>query len=200
MKVILLKEVQGRGGEGDVIVVKDGFANNYLLPQGYALKATKGNLAQLEQRKAHIAEREVKRVAEAEETKKKIDGIKFKIDVQIGEEGQLFGAVTSQMVADGIKANCGVEIDKRRVEMRKAIKAVGLYRVDVSIYRNIKASIEVVVGAESMDEFLGNDKKKDKKADEKKPEKQEVAAEESVEEDTAEPEAESKEQAEEASE
>lgn len=169
MKVILLKEVQGRGGEGDIINVKDGFANNFLLPQGYAVKATKGNIKQLEQRKSNIAQREVKRIEEAEAIQQKINGAKFKVDVQIGDEGQLFGSVTSQMIADGIKKNCDVDIDKRRVEIRKAIRSVGAYSVDVSVYRNIKASVTVVVGAESLDEYFGvNTKKPEKESNEKK--------------------------------
>ena len=154
MKVILLKEVKGRGGEGDVIDVKDGFANNYLLKEGYAVKATKGALNQLEERRENIAKREEVRLADANELKQKIDHLKFKVDVQIGDEGQLFGAVTSQMIADGIKKNASVEIDKRRIDIRKAIRTVGLHKAEVTIYRDIKAEIEVVVGDEDAEKFL----------------------------------------------
>ena len=94
MKVILLKELKGKGGEGDVIDVAPGFANNYLLTQGYAILATKGNLKQLEQRKHNIAKREEKRIADAEALKAQLEGIKVKVDAQVGEEGQLFGSVT----------------------------------------------------------------------------------------------------------
>ena len=180
MKVILLKEVKGRGGEGDVIDVKDGFANNYLLKEGYAVKATKGALNQLEERRANIEKREEVRLAEAKELQEKINNLKFKADVQIGDEGQLFGAVTTQMIADGIKKNAGVEIDKRRIDIRKAIRTVGLHKAEVTIYRDIKAEINVVVGDEDAEKFLEALKaKKDKKsagkgakkADKKKEEK-----------------------------
>ena len=186
MKVILLKEVKGRGGEGDVIDVKDGFANNYLLKEGYAVKATKGALNQLEERRANIEKREEVRLAEANELKTKIDHLKFKADVQIGDEGQLFGAVTTQMIADGIKKNAGVEIDKRRIDIRKAIRTVGLHKAEVTIYRDIKAEIEVVVGDEDAEKFLealkakkekkgaGKGKKAPKAKDEKKDDKKEV--------------------------
>lgn len=176
MKVILLKEVKGRGGEGDVIEVKDGFANNYLLKEGYALKATKGNLNQLEQRRKNIEKREETRIAEANELKAKLDGLKFTADVQIGEEGQLFGAVTSQMIADGIKKNADVEIDKRRIDIRKAIKTVGLHTAEVSIYRDIKSEIQVVVGGEDPEKFLESLKNKNNKSN-KKPAKDEKPAE-----------------------
>lgn len=154
MKVILLQEVKGRGGEGDVIEVKDGFANNYLIKEGMAVKATKGALKQLEERRANIEKREEVRLAEANELKEKINNLKFKVDVQIGDEGQLFGAVTSQMIADGIKKNADVEIDKRRIDIRKAIKTVGLHKAEVVIYRDIKANIEVIVGDEDAEKFM----------------------------------------------
>ena len=175
MKVILLKEVKGRGGEGDVIEVKDGFANNYLLKEGYALKATKGNLAQLEQRRENIAKREEVRLNEANELKAKLDGLKFKVDIQIGDEGQLFGSVTAQMIADGIKKNADVEIDRRRIDLRKAIRTVGLHKAEVVIYRDIKADISVIVGDEDAEKFMeslknkknGGKKKEAKKSDNK---------------------------------
>ncbi|MBR3689790.1 MAG: 50S ribosomal protein L9 [Eggerthellaceae bacterium] len=147
MKVILLKELKGKGGEGDVIDVAPGFANNYLLTQGYAVKATKGNLKQLEQRKNNIAKREENRLAEAAALQAKLNETTVKIIAQVGDEGQLFGSVTSTMVADAIEA-LGIEIDKRRVELGKPIKLAGEHDVVVSIYRDIKATVKVVVCAE----------------------------------------------------
>lgn len=148
MKVILLKELKGKGGEGDVIDVARGFANNYLLTQGYAIPATKGNLKQLEQRKHNIAKREETRIANAEALKAKLDDLKVVVDAQVGEEGQLFGSVTSTIVADAIQAAVDAEIDKRRVELGKPIKVAGVHPVTVSIYRDIKATVQVVVGRE----------------------------------------------------
>lgn len=148
MKVILLKELKGKGGEGDVIDVARGYANNYLLTQGYAVLATKGNLKQLEQRKNNIAKREEARIANAEALKAKLDELKVVVDAQVGEEGQLFGSVTSTMVADAIQAAVDTEIDKRRVELGKPIKVAGVHPVTVSLYRDIKATVQVVVGRE----------------------------------------------------
>ena len=151
MKVILLKELKGKGGEGDVIEVARGFANNYLLTQGYAVLATKGNLKQLEQRKHNIAKREETRIANAEALKAKLDDLKVTVDAQVGEEGQLFGSVTSVMVADAIQAAVDAEIDKRRVELGKPIKVAGVHPVTVSLYRDIKATVQVVVGREDVE-------------------------------------------------
>lgn len=146
MKVILLKELKGKGGEGDVIDVAPGFANNYLLTQGYAILATKGNLKQLDQRKHNIAKREEKRIADAEALKSQLEGIKVKVDVQVGEEGQLFGSVTTTMIADAIKAATDVEVDKRRIELNRPIKTAGIHDVTISLYREIKTVVKLQVG------------------------------------------------------
>lgn len=146
MKVILLQELKGKGGEGDVVDVAPGFANNYLLPQKVAILATKGNLKQLEQRKHNIAKREEKRIADAEALKSQLEGIKVKVDVQVGEEGQLFGSVTTTMIADAIKAATDVEIDKRRIELNRPIKTAGIHDVTISLYREIKTVVKLQVG------------------------------------------------------
>lgn len=148
MKVILLKELKGRGGEGDVIDVARGFANNYLLRQGYAVLATKGNLKQLEARKANIAKREEVRIAKAEELKAKLDSAKVIVDAQVGEEGQLFGSVTNAIIAEAIEQQLGDEIDKRRIELSAPIKTAGTHKVSVGLYREIKAELSVLVGGE----------------------------------------------------
>lgn len=87
MKVILLSELKGKGGEGDVIDVADGFANNYLFPQGIAVAATKGNLKQLEQRKHNIATREESRIAEANKNKEILENASVKVEARVGEGG-----------------------------------------------------------------------------------------------------------------
>ena len=148
MKVILLKELKGHGGEGDVIEVAAGFANNYLLTQGYAVKATKGNLKQLEQRKANIAKREETRMADAVALQEKLNAMVVKVAAQVGEENQLFGSVGAAQVAEALAA-AGVEIDKRRIELGKPIKVAGTHEVAISIYREIKATVKVLVGAEA---------------------------------------------------
>ncbi len=145
MQVILLKEVRGRGGEGDVIDVSRGFANNYLLRQGYAVKATPGNLKQLDERRKNIEKREEVRIADANALVEKMDNATVRVEVQLGEEGQLFGSVTAPMIAEAIKDQLGIEVDRRRIELGKPIKATGSYPVPVNIYRTIKATLNVVV-------------------------------------------------------
>ncbi len=154
MQVILLKELPGKGGEGDVIDVARGFANNYLLTQGFAVKATKGNLKQLEERKKNIAKREETRIADANALAEKLNAATVRVEAQVGEEGILFGSVTAPLVADAIENELGIEIDRRRVELGKPIKMVGTYQVPVSLYRDIKGTVTVIVGGDEAEETI----------------------------------------------
>ena len=148
MKVILLTEVKNKGGEGDVVDVAPGFANNYLLPQGMAVLATKGNLKQLEQRKHNIATREAARIEEAQALKAALDDLSVKVEARVGEEGVLFGSITAAMIADALKEAEDIEIDRKRIDLKNPIKTAGKHEVVVSIYRDIKSNLTVVVGNE----------------------------------------------------
>ena len=147
MNVILLTELRGKGGEGDVIDVAQGYAENYLFRKGIAQPATKGNLKQLEERRHNIQKREIRRVEDAEAVRDILEGKLVSIeDVRVGEEGQLYGSVTSTMIADAIASQLKVTIDRRRVELKAPIKQAGLHVVDVNLYRDITASLNVQVG------------------------------------------------------
>lgn len=146
MKVILLTELKGKGGEGDVVEVARGFFNNYLGPQKMAILATKGNLKQLEQRRGNIAKREEKRIEDANALKASLEGKTVQVIAKVGEEGVLFGSVTANMIADAIAAELGIEIDRKRLEIHKAIKVAGEHTVTLSIFREIKAEINLLVG------------------------------------------------------
>ena len=145
MKVILLSELKGKGGEGDIVEVADGYANNYLFPQKIAVAATKGNLKQLEQRKHNIATREAARIEEAQALKADLS---VKVEARVGEEGVLFGSITAAMIADALKEAEDIEIDRKRIDLKNPIKTAGKHEVVVSIYRDIKSSLTVVVGNE----------------------------------------------------
>lgn len=148
MKVILLSELKGKGGEGDIVEVADGYANNYLFPQKTAVAATKGNLKQLEQRKHNIATREAARIEEAQALKAALDDLSVKVEARVGEEGVLFGSITAAMIADALKEAEDIEIDRKRIDLKNPIKTAGKHEVVVSIYRDIKSNLTVVVGNE----------------------------------------------------
>lgn len=153
--------------------VAPGFANNYLMPQGIAILATKGNLKQLEMRKKNIAKREEARLADAAKLQAALDGASVKVDAKVGEEGQLFGSVTAAQIAEAIKESLGVEIDRRRIEAGKAIKTAGQHEVVISIYRDIKATVTLLVGIDEVEA--------EEEAEEAAPEAEEVATEEAAE-------------------
>ncbi|MCI7730190.1 50S ribosomal protein L9 [Enorma burkinafasonensis] len=146
MKVVLLGEIKGKGGEGDIVDVAQGYAENYLFPKKLAVAATKGNLKQLEERRNNIAKREAVRIADANKLKETLEGKQVTVDVKVGEEGILFGSVTAAMIADAIKDQLGVEIDRKRVELGKPIKVAGTHEVAISLYREIRANVVVLVG------------------------------------------------------
>ncbi|MBR3224160.1 MAG: 50S ribosomal protein L9 [Atopobiaceae bacterium] len=148
MKVILLGELRGKGGEGDVVDVAQGFAENYLYPNRMALPATKGNLKQLEERRHNIAKREEKRLADAAALKETLEGKSIKVEARIGEEGQLFGSVTAANIADAIKDQLDVEIDRKRIGRSQAIKMAGRHEVEINLYRDINATVAVLVGVD----------------------------------------------------
>lgn len=181
MKVVLLDEVRGKGGEGDVVDVAQGYAENYLIPNKLAVPATKGNLKQLDERRNNIAKREAVRLKDAETLKEALDGKSVTVDVKVGEEGVLFGSVTSAMIADAIKAQLNVEVDRKRVELGKPIKLAGVHEVELALYRDIRATVNVLVGvdaleAEALDE--GNEEAEGDNADaaESAPEAEETEA------------------------
>ncbi len=145
-----MQELKGKGGEGDVVDVAQGFADNYLLPQAIAVKATKGNLKQLEMRMHNIQKREVTRLETADDVQKALEGKGVTVIAKVGEDGQLFGSITPTIIAEAVKDQLGIEIDRKKVDLKKPIKQAGDHTVSISIYREIKADLSVSVKSEEM--------------------------------------------------
>ena len=148
MKVILLQELKGRGGEGDVIEVAQGFAVNYLLPRKIAIQATKGNLKQLESRSHNIKAREENRLGEAQSVFDKLNGKTIKVEAKVGDEGRLFGSITTHHIEAALLEQLGVEVDRRKIETHGHIKDAGPHVIEVTLYREAKAELTVNVVAE----------------------------------------------------
>jgi large subunit ribosomal protein L9 len=145
MKVILTQELKGKGGEGDVVDVARGYAVNYLLPRKLAIEATPGNLKQLDARKGNILKREESRLGEARTLAERLEGGRVTIEAKAGEEGRLFGSVTSPMIVDAIATQLDAEVDRRKVDAHGHIKELGEHVVTVQVYRDIKTEVTVVV-------------------------------------------------------
>ncbi|MCG3111227.1 MAG: 50S ribosomal protein L9 [Candidatus Manganitrophus sp. SA1] len=144
MKVILREDVDKLGRMGDLVNVADGYARNFLLPRNMAALATTKNIKSLEHEKRVIADRVKKEKMAAEEEAKKISAVSVSIPVQVGEEGKLFGSVTSKDIADAIAAQ-GFEIDKRRIQLEKPIKEIGTFMVPVKVHHDVTAQVKVEV-------------------------------------------------------
>lgn len=144
MKIILRKDHDKLGSIGDVIVVKDGYARNYLIPQDYAYAATKGNMHTLEEEKKQALNRTSKEQKVAEKLAAELGKVSVTLQMKVGEDEKLFGSVTSQMVGDALKEK-GFEIDKRHIEIDDPIKALGIYDVNVKLHPTISAKVKVWV-------------------------------------------------------
>ncbi|MEU2505929.1 50S ribosomal protein L9 [Streptomyces sp. NPDC007863] len=147
MKIILTQEVSGLGTAGDVVEVKDGYARNYLVPRGFAIRWTKGgekDVAQIRRaRKIH----EIATIEQANEIKAKLEGTKVRLAVRSGDAGRLFGSVTPADVATAIKSAGGPEVDKRRVELGSPIKTLGSHQVLVRLHPEVAAKLGIEVVA-----------------------------------------------------
>ena len=144
MKVILIDEIRGLGSRGDVVNVKEGYARNYLLPKNLAREATPGNLKSIEQERkkwALLAQKEKEVAAQAAEL---VKGTKVVVQKRVGENGQLFGSVTSNEIADALNAK-GLKVDKRRIELAHPIKSLGTHDVEVRLHHDVSAQIQVEV-------------------------------------------------------
>ncbi|MEO2153700.1 MAG: 50S ribosomal protein L9 [Aquificae bacterium] len=145
MKVVLIKDVPGYGTYGDVINVKDGFANNYLIPRGLALPATEGNIKHVQdvlKQKQRKLEREK---AKAKEIAEKINNLVIEIARPVGVTGKLYGAITVSEIAEKIKELTGVEVDKRKIMLKSPIKNVGRYNIRVKLHPEVTATVTVDV-------------------------------------------------------
>ena len=148
MKVILKQDVSGTGKAGDIVNVSDGFARNMLIPRGLALEATDGNIKTLEKQKEQQEKKAQENKANAEKMAEDLKSKKVVIKAKAGEGGKLFGAITGKDVADAIKAQLGLDFDKKKIDLGNPIKTLGTYSVDIKLYPEVKSSLSVEVEAE----------------------------------------------------
>lgn len=145
--VLLREDVETLGGRGEIVKVKAGYARNYLLPQGIASLATKGNIKQIELERAALLKRAAVEKATAEAQKEQMGVIELSFERKAGDGGTLFGSVTSMDIAEALNAK-GYEIDRRKIILRDAIKETGDYTVKVKLHREVTLDIPVTVMAE----------------------------------------------------
>jgi large subunit ribosomal protein L9 len=144
MEVILLERVAKLGQMGEVVRVKDGFARNYLLPQGKALRATKENRSRFEKMKVELEARNLEQRSEAEKVAKKLDGQSFTVLRQAAEGGQLYGSVSPRDLA-ALVSEKGFALNRAQIALHAPIKAIGMHKVPVSLHPEVEVTITVTV-------------------------------------------------------
>jgi len=147
MKVILNQKIDTLGNEGEILVVKDGYARNYLLPKGWAKQATKVNIVTTQKNIENKQKKDAKTRDNLEALGKQLDKLSLKFELRAGEEGRLFGSVTSQMIVDAI-AEKGYTINKKEVEIPDSINHVGKYFVEVKLGHGFSGKVKLKVTAE----------------------------------------------------
>ena len=150
MEIILLERIARLGQMGDVVRVKDGYARNYLLPQGKALRANEANKKRFDSERVHLEARNLERKQEAEAVSGKVNGQAFVIIRQAGETGQLYGSVSARDIVDAMSA-AGTSVERNQVALNQPIKTIGLHEVKIALHPEVEASVTVNV-ARSDDE------------------------------------------------
>ncbi len=151
MEIILNETISSLGSAGDIVTVADGYARNYLLPQGKAILAEKKNVALMERRRAAILARAAKQREEFQALASQLESMDITIPVRVGEDDKLYGSVTSMDIARIIEEN-GYPIDRKKIQLPEAIKAVGEYEVPVKVAPEVTATLKVKVVQEETDE------------------------------------------------
>jgi large subunit ribosomal protein L9 len=144
MQVILRERLENLGNAGEIVDVKSGYARNYLIPQGLAYEATAGNLRQIERERSQREKREAETVSTAREQAGKLEGISLTFNARAGQEGKLFGSITSGDIADKL-AEQGIQVDRRSIELEEPIKALGVFTVPIRLHSQVRPEIKVWV-------------------------------------------------------
>lgn len=145
MQVILRERMDNLGGVGDLVDVKPGYARNYLIPKGIAYEATASNLRQIEREQADRAAQEAATLSEARARATSLEGVSLTFHARAGQEGKLFGSITSSDIADQLQKERGIEVDRRQIELDEPIKALGVFSVPVRLHPQVRPELKVWV-------------------------------------------------------
>lgn len=145
MKVILLKDIKGVGKKDEVINANDGYARNFLFPKGFALEATKDNLLKLQAKNDSKAHKKELEIEENKKIAKKLDEITLELKVKAGENGKIFGGVTSKEISEQLKKTHKIEIDKKKIILKETIKTIGRFIVEIKFGDGVNAKLALNV-------------------------------------------------------
>ncbi len=156
--ILLREDMEHIGGRGEIVKVKAGYARNYLLPHGFATLATKGNIKQIEQERASLLKKAAIDRATAEAQLEQMSTLSLKFERKAGNQGTLFGSVTSMDIAEALNAK-GYEIDRRKIILKDPIKETGEYTVNVKLHRDVTLVLPLTVAAEGGETETGRERK-----------------------------------------
>ena len=145
MKVIFLKDVKGKGKKGEVKNVADGYAQNFLLKQGLAVEASNANVSSLNAQKKKQEKEAIEELEQMQELKKVLEELTVQLSAKSGEGGRLFGSITSKQIADELKKSHNIKLDKRKIDLPDAIRALGFTNVPVKLHPEVSATVKVHV-------------------------------------------------------
>lgn len=145
MKVILLEDVKKIGKKGDLVNVADGYARNYLFPRNLAKEATSGSIKQLKQEKKAMENKKKKEFELAKEVAEKISKSSVTVKAKSGDQGKLFGSITSKDIANELKKQHNIDVDRRKIELSEPIKTLGNYKVNIKLAPEVEAELTVKI-------------------------------------------------------
>ena len=148
MEIILLKDVKGQGKKGEVIRVSDGYARNFLLPKGFAMQATEGGKKRIREQNAQLQKKLQSEAEKAERLAERISQAGVRLKMKAGEKGKLFGSVTGKDIAEALKKQYGITVDKKKIVLPEPIKNTGEFLVEIKVYTEISAKLGVEIIAE----------------------------------------------------
>ena len=147
MKVILLQDIKGVGKKDEVINASDGYARNFLFPKKMAVPADEGNMARLQSKKdSQEYKKELER-KDAKQVKSKIENIVLEIKVKAGENGKIFGGVTSKEISEELKNRYSIQVDKKKIILKETIKTLGRFNIEIKLYEDIVANLVLQINA-----------------------------------------------------
>ena len=149
MKVILLEDVKALGKKGEIVNVNDGYARNFILPKKLGLEATGKNLNDLKLQKANEEKIAQEQLEAAKALAEKIAAGKVTLQIKVGEGGRTFGSVSSKEIAEEVKAQLNLDVDKKKIQLKEAIKTLGTHNVSVKLHPQVTAELKVVVQEEA---------------------------------------------------
>ena len=141
MDIILLKELDKVGGKHEIVKVKDGYGRNFLIPQGLAIVANAGNRKMLNELVKQEDKKESKRLDEYKEMAAKLDGVTLKIGAKAGTSGKIFGSVTNVQIANALKEQAGIEIERKKSVLEEEVKSIGTYTAKLNLHKDVQSSV-----------------------------------------------------------